>query len=99
MLDDLVRGTRDLELTWIAIEEHSRGAGRTLGQTRLRARTGASVMALARAQELVPNPTAGTVLCAGDRIAVIGSARQVAAATRALAGPDGEDGSAEPVAA
>ena len=55
-------------------------AGRTLAEVDLRARTGASVVALYRDGALVPSPTPDFKLEPGDRLGLIGDPAHVAAA-------------------
>jgi K+/H+ antiporter YhaU regulatory subunit KhtT len=65
--------------------------GRTLADVNLRATTGASVVALLHDKELTANPKSNTHFHAGDVVALIGDAQQIAAAEQVI--------SAEPVAA
>jgi K+/H+ antiporter YhaU regulatory subunit KhtT len=46
--------------------------GRTIGEMRIRSRTGASVVALLRGGKLIPNPGADFRFEPGDTVAVIG---------------------------
>jgi CPA2 family monovalent cation:H+ antiporter-2 len=75
-----------LGLEWVTLDEASPLAGRSLGETRIRSATGASVVAVLRGEELSPNPDVDLRLEAGDLLAVIGDdpARQ---ALRDLAEP------------
>jgi CPA2 family monovalent cation:H+ antiporter-2 len=77
VLDDLVGAARQLDMTWVAIEAGNPLAGRTIAESDLRARTGASVVAIARGSGLVANPTPEEVITAGDHLAVIGSPEQI----------------------
>jgi CPA2 family monovalent cation:H+ antiporter-2 len=81
VLDQLMHAARDLEIGWVTLREDSALAGQSLADAQLRARTGASVVALARDGELASNPDPATTLQAGDHLAVIGSPEQVAAAS------------------
>jgi CPA2 family monovalent cation:H+ antiporter-2 len=82
VLDDLVQSTKDLEVGWLTVEAGSAVAGRALADTLLRATAGVTVVAIARQQDLIRNPGPREVLEAGDRVAVIGSPAQVAAAEK-----------------
>jgi CPA2 family monovalent cation:H+ antiporter-2 len=79
VLDQLVHAARDLEIGWVTLRVDSTLAGHSLAAAQLRARTGASVVALARDGELSSNPDPTTTLQAGDHLAVIGSPEQLAA--------------------
>ena len=80
VLDQLVNAARDLEIGWVTLGQQSALAGQSLADAQLRARTGASVVALARDGKLSSNPDPATTLQAGDHLAVIGSPEQLAAA-------------------
>jgi CPA2 family monovalent cation:H+ antiporter-2 len=84
-LSRLVPGLGDATAVHLSPEHF--GAGKTLGQTNLRGRTGASVIAIERAGAPVL-PTAGARLQAGDTLVVTGTADSVEAARQWLtAGP------------
>ena len=88
VLDDLLRAAGGLELAWLTLSDRSPAAGRTLAASALRARAGVSVVAIGRAGAIITSPGADEVLQSGDRLAVIGSADQVAAAERSLNGAE-----------
>ena len=62
---------KGIEISWMAIGEHSPLVGKSLAEANLRAQTGASVVALVRNQQLIANPKSMTVFETGDRIGVI----------------------------
>jgi CPA2 family monovalent cation:H+ antiporter-2 len=80
VLEDLVNAARDLAVGWLQVDPNSEVAGKTLAESDLRARTGASVVAIGRHEELVSNPGPDERLRPGDRVAVIGTPLQVAEA-------------------
>ncbi len=80
----LLEATRSLEIDWVRLAEGARFVGRTLAEIDLRARAGASVIALQREGQLIANPTPGLRLRAGDRVGLIGEADQVEAAGKIL---------------
>ena len=86
LLDQLVSTTQELELVWMEIASGSAAAGRTIGQLALRARTGASLVAIVRPHGSEVNPGPEATLSPGDRAGLIGTAAQVAAAQALLAG-------------
>ncbi|HMG24136.1 MAG TPA: cation:proton antiporter [Kofleriaceae bacterium] len=69
----------------IALPDGSAAVGRSLAELDLRARTGATVLAIARAGAGVATPSPTEPLCAGDVLAVAGSDEAIAAA-RAMLG-------------
>jgi CPA2 family monovalent cation:H+ antiporter-2 len=76
---------RTLVKTWMhPIAATSAVAGQALGSIQLRTRTGASILALRRGTETIPNPGADAVLQAGDAVLLLGDQTQVAAAVALL---------------
>jgi monovalent cation:H+ antiporter-2, CPA2 family len=60
--------------------------GRMLEELKLRSRTGASVVAIERGDELIVNPAPDVPLAAGDRVLILGTVDQVGAARELLEG-------------
>jgi TrkA domain protein len=60
-------------IDWIPIGEGSAVTGTTIGQGRLRTRTGASVVAIVRRDATVPAPGPDEVLQAGDVVVAVGT--------------------------
>ena len=83
-LDQLLTAVRGVDIAWMAVPPTSALVGATLGATRLRAATGASVVAVMRAGEVIPNPSAAITLAAGDLLGLIGSAEEQAAVAELL---------------
>jgi monovalent cation:H+ antiporter-2, CPA2 family len=73
-------------LTPILLDESAAAVGRSLADLDLRAKTGASVLAITREGEGNANPSPRDLLKAGDVLAVAGSAEAVAAARELLLG-------------
>lgn len=80
VLEDLVNAAKDLEVGWLMVAPDSPIAGKTLAASGLRPRTGVSVVAIGRHEQLVSNPSPDEAFRAGDRVAVIGTPAQVAEA-------------------
>jgi TrkA domain protein len=57
----------------ISMPADSRYAGRRLGDTRARTRTGASIVAILRGADVVPSPTPDETLNAGDTLVAVGT--------------------------
>ncbi len=85
-LDQMVRAARGIEIAWRLVNEQSPIVGQTLAEANIRARTGASVIALIRYQQLIANPKSSTVFQAGDLLGLIGDREQITAAEQLLAG-------------
>lgn len=83
---ELVLGA--LEIEWVDVPEGSHLVGRTLGDSRLRRRTGASVVAILRGEEALPNPGVEAVFEAGDVLVLIGDDAQTDAARAVIEGTD-----------
>lgn len=75
---DLTREIPGLEAGQVEVRVDSRYAGRPLGDTRARTRTGASVVALVRGDGVVASPGPEEALRAGDVLVVIGTAAGIA---------------------
>ena len=72
----------------VVIEAGSPYAGRTLGDTELRGRTGATVIAISRGDDVVLVPDGHEELRAGDVLALAGTSEAVEAARQVLARGD-----------
>jgi monovalent cation:H+ antiporter-2, CPA2 family len=83
-LDQLIRAARGTEISWIPLAENSPILHHSLSDINLRARTGASIVAIVREQNVVPNPTPTTQFQAGDVIGLIGDSTQLTAASGVL---------------
>jgi CPA2 family monovalent cation:H+ antiporter-2 len=64
--------------------------GHTIGDLGVRSETGASILAVVRGDEVIPNPGANLVLQAGDAVGVLGTPEQ-RASFRAIAGANADD--------
>jgi CPA2 family monovalent cation:H+ antiporter-2 len=64
--------------------------GHTIGDLGVRSETGASILAVVRGDEVIPNPGADLALEAGDAVGVLGTPEQ-RAAFRAIAGANADD--------
>jgi monovalent cation:H+ antiporter-2, CPA2 family len=77
LLHDLINASGKIEVTWMLLEADNLIIGQSLAQANLRARTGASVVAIMRGRELMANPKSSTIFEEGDRIGFIGDSEQV----------------------
>ena len=77
LLHDLLDAVNTIEITWFQLPPDSPLAGQTLAEANLRARTGASVVAITRDGQVMANPKSMTVFQGGDRIGLIGDAEQI----------------------
>lgn len=68
----------------IVLGPESPYAGRTLGDARIRTRTGASVVAVVRNGEVSPSPEPGFRFRSGDKVIVVGTDDGVAATAKLL---------------
>ena len=78
-ISQLQKATRLLELEWVTIPVDSPLVGQTIETAKIRTHTGASVVGILRDGQLTPNPERDYRFSAGDFVAVMGSAEQVAA--------------------
>lgn len=89
LLHNLLDATERIEVFWLQLAPGNPLVGQTLAEANLRARTGASVVAILRDMQLMPNPKSITVFEAGDRIGLIGESEQIEA-VEALLGNKGK---------
>jgi CPA2 family monovalent cation:H+ antiporter-2 len=68
-----------IETDWINLAEESPLVGHSIGDLRIRSKTGASVVAIVREESVIANPGPELVFAAGDAVGVLGSPDQRAA--------------------
>lgn len=90
LLHDLIDASNSIEVHWFRIGENVPFIGQTLAVANLRARTGASVVAILRGGELLANPKSMTVFQAGDRVGMIGDREEIEAVERLLSSAESE---------
>jgi len=73
-----------LATTGIPLAEDSPYVGRTLGDAGIRTQTGASIVAVARRDEVTPSPTPDFRFRAGDKVVIVGTDEGVKAAAAIL---------------
>ena len=84
LLHDLVHASKNIEVVWLRLLPANPLVGTTLASADLRARTGASVVAIIRDHRLIANPKSMTMFEAEDRVGLIGDDEQIAAAEQLL---------------
>ncbi len=72
LLSQLRGAEAQFDLQWVRLIPESPLANKTIAESNIRQRTGASVVGVARGERLHPNPEADFVLEPGDLIAIIG---------------------------
>lgn len=83
-LAELQQRIEGLVIDWLPVRADSPYADRTIGDARMRTRTGVSVVAIVRGEEAVPAPGPEEVLHSEDYLVVVGTARGVEEAVRIL---------------
>ena len=86
--DDLRQHIAGLSIDWLPVSVQSRFAGKALGATEMRTRTGVSVIAVLREGTAIPAPGPADVLLGGDTVVVVGLADGIDMASRLLAESD-----------
>ena len=76
-LSELQQRIEGLVIDWLPVRDDSPYVGRTIGDARIRTRTGVSVVAMVRGEEAVPAPGPEQPLESGDYLVVVGTARGV----------------------
>ena len=83
-LDNLRQEIDGLAIDWLPISPHSPYAGKTIGETALRSRTGVSIVALVRGNRPLPAPGPGQALLGDDTAVVVGTVAGISAAAKLL---------------
>lgn len=83
-LAELQQRLEGLVIDWLPVRQDSAYAGKTIGDARVRTRTGVSVVAIVRGEDAVPAPGPGEQLQSGDYLVVVGTARGVEQAVELL---------------
>lgn len=78
-VDELTVPLGDAIIEWTEIPEDSAFDGTALRETEIRRQTGATVIAVQRGTETIPNPEPDVELAAGDQLVTIGTREQQAA--------------------
>ena len=76
-LSELQQRIEGLVIDWLPVRADSVYAGQTIGDARIRSRTGVSVVAMVRGDDAVPAPGPDERLESGDYLVVVGTARGV----------------------
>jgi CPA2 family monovalent cation:H+ antiporter-2 len=79
LLAQLRRVSREIETEWFRLPEGDTVVGKTIGDLGIRSSTGASIVAVVRGEEVMPNPGPEVILRAGDLVGVLGTPDQRAA--------------------
>lgn len=77
LLHDLLDAASSIEIEWFRLSEGQPLVGQTLADADLRARTGASIVAILRQGQLIANPKSMTIFEAGDRVGFIGDKEEM----------------------
>jgi len=77
LLHELLHAVKSIEIMWFRLPSGNAMVGQTLAEANLRARTGASVVAILRAGEVMANPKSNTTFQSKDRIGLIGERQQI----------------------
>lgn len=84
LLHELIAAMHRVEIKWFELPAGNPFVGQTLAEANLRARTGASVIAIVREEQLLPNPKSMTVFQAGDRVGLVGEKEEIEVAEKLL---------------
>lgn len=83
---DLTKEVPGLLSGQVEVRPGSPYAGRPLGSTRARTRTGASIVAIVRGDDVIASPTPDQMLQAGDVLVVIGTREGIAGVEQIIQG-------------
>ncbi|WP_180970178.1 cation:proton antiporter regulatory subunit [Deinococcus planocerae] len=85
-MNTLTQDIEGLAMDWVPLAEGTPFAGRPLGETQMRTRTGTSIVAVMRSGQAIPAPGPEFGLEAGDTVVVVGTPGGVVRAARLLGG-------------
>ncbi len=88
VVDQLLKAIRGIDIVWEPVPHDSPVVGQSLAEANIRSKSGASVIALVRGDEVIPNPKSFVRFEAGDLLGLIGDTAELADAERIL-NPDG----------
>lgn len=74
---ELQQRIHGLSIDWLPVRDDSPYVDRTIGDTRMRTRTGVSIVAIVRGDDAFPAPEPDFTLQAGDYLVVVGTSRGV----------------------
>lgn len=83
-LADLQQRIEGLVIDWLPVRADSAYVGKSIGDTRLRTRTGVSVVAIVRGEDAIAAPGPEQVLQSADYLVVVGTARGIEQAVELL---------------
>jgi len=76
-LSELQQSIEGLAIDWLPVREDSLYVGRSMGEARIRTRTGVSVVAVLRGDEALPAPEPDLRIESGDYLVVVGTTRGI----------------------
>ncbi len=85
-LSHLQEAAAGIAVDWLPIDAASPYVGRPLGDTRLRTRTGVSIVAVIRDGKVVPSPAPAFEFTDGDVLVAVGTSEGLSAAGEILRG-------------
>lgn len=83
-LEDLQQRVEGLVIDWLKVRVGTPYAGKSIGDARIRTRTGVSVVAVLRGDEAIPAPGPELGIEAGDTLVVVGTADGIKAVAEIL---------------
>ena len=83
-LQDLEQRVEGLAIDWLKVEDGSPYTNKTVGDTRIRTRTGVSVVAVIRGERAHPAPGPEFRIQGGDTLVVVGTSEGIKAAAEIL---------------
>jgi TrkA domain protein len=76
-LTELQQRIEGLVIDWLPVRDDSPSVEKSIGDTRIRTRTGVSVVAMVRGDDAVPAPGPEEVIRAGDYLVVVGTGQGI----------------------
>ena len=83
-LHEMQQRVEGLAIDWVELQDKWWAAGRTVGDTELRRRTGVSVVAIVQGDHAIPSPGPDQQLSVGDTVVAVGTPAGLKAASAIL---------------
>jgi len=84
VLDQLLTVVRGIEIAWQPVTEGSMVNGKSIAETNMRSSIGASIVAIVRDSEVIPNPKPDLRFALGDLVGFIGAPEELRAADQLI---------------
>jgi len=83
-LEQMIGAVRGMEVTWVPLGDTNPNIGHSIAEADIRSKTEASIIAILRQRQVIPNPKSATRFEAGDIVGLIGDQNELERARKLL---------------